>query len=84
MEVVASCHLLDSGPHGCFSKADCFKLQRQHRCDDQQGSHEGNLKCLLGRQVHFPVARQFYVASAQWKRKRPLEKWKVCGNSQGY
>ena len=29
--------------HGSFSKADCFGLQRQHLCDEQQGSHEGEI-----------------------------------------
>ena len=33
----------DSDPHGSFSKADRFGLQRQHLCDEQQGSHKGEM-----------------------------------------
>jgi hypothetical protein len=30
-------------PHGSLSKADRFGLQRQHLCDEQQGSHKGEM-----------------------------------------
>ena len=33
----------DTSPHESFSKADRFGLQRQHLCDEQQGSHEGEI-----------------------------------------
>ena len=33
----------DTSPHESFSKADRFGSQRQHLCDEQQGSHEGEI-----------------------------------------
>ena len=43
VQIQQSLSFSDSDPHGSFSKADRFGLQRQHLCDEQQGSHEGEI-----------------------------------------
>ena len=43
VQIQQSLSFYDSDPHGSFSKADRFGLQRQHLCDEQQGSHKGEM-----------------------------------------
>ena len=53
VQIQQSLSFYDSDSHGSFGKADCFGLQQQHLCDEQQGSHKGEMLTFAGKACIF-------------------------------
>ena len=71
MQIQQSLSFYDSDPHGSFSKADRFglQLQRQHLCDEQQGSHKGEM--FVGKACIF-----WWLSSSVLPERNRKDHWK--------